>query len=170
MSKGRKKTAGNPAKTSEAEAPIASDEPDEDYAGIYHRMYAHEDFETTAEILLKLVHQQAQEHPTWGRVLFLDIDGHRNEKGGFDQDAWELQHHFILGYLSQFLCGINTPLLNTKRWSIAKQSNDVPAKMNFVSGIPSAKRNEMLKEQAETFGPTWDAEKMTWIKPDDKGI
>lgn len=97
---------------------------------IYHRVYAHENFETAAHTLHRLVVEAQKKFPDAPRHLYLDIDGHRNSEGGFDPDMFELQRHFVLGFLAEFLTEINIPLgegaIRTK-----SQRNDVPEILNI---------------------------------------
>jgi hypothetical protein len=57
---------------------------------LYHAVYAHEGFEDAARAILEITRKAAQEYPGQPRLLYVDIDGHRNAKGGFDSDMYEL--------------------------------------------------------------------------------
>jgi hypothetical protein len=107
------------------------DEPSGGPAAIYHRVYAHEGFDEAAQTLFKLVKMAQQEQPNKERVLFLDIDGHRNEQGGFDTDMVELQTQFLMGFLSRFLTEISCPLGTVKNTKV--QENDIPEVLNIRS-------------------------------------
>jgi hypothetical protein len=64
--------------------------------------------------------------------LYLDIDGHRNRDGGFDSDMFELQQHFILGFLMQFLTEVNMPLAaGVRRRDASPQSEDIPEELTI---------------------------------------
>jgi len=66
--------------------------------------------------------------------LYLDIDGHRNREGGFDADMLELQQHFILGFLMQFLSEVNMPLAaGVRRKDESPQSEDIPEELTIRS-------------------------------------
>lgn len=91
---------------------------------IYHRVYEYEGFDESAKILFDLVKQCQDQFPNQKRVLFLDIDGHRNKQGGYDHDMFELQRHYILGFLLPFLSEIYIPLIAVK--SNKLQRNDLP--------------------------------------------
>ena len=67
--------------------------------------------------------------PNQRRALFLDVEGHRNEKGGFDSDMLELQEHFLVGFLGQFLSEIHCPLADMTRDS--GQNNDIPERLDI---------------------------------------
>lgn len=77
---------------------------------IAHRVFAHEDFDHTAHILLRLLDNAQRKFPGAKRHLYLEIDGHRNSEGGFDDDMLELQSKFMAEFLIQFLTRVETPL------------------------------------------------------------
>nr|WP_275444531.1 HNH endonuclease [Paenibacillus sp. ACRRX] len=98
---------------------------------IYHVVYEHEDFDTSASILVKLL-QNAQKHnPHQKRYLYLDIEGHKNSNGGFDHDMFELQKDFALGFLMQYFTKISMPLVCVKNNKL--QRNDVPQNFEIFS-------------------------------------
>jgi hypothetical protein len=96
---------------------------------LYHRVYAHEGFEHAAKILFDLVRAAQDQAPNKPRQLFLDIDGHRNTKGGFDADMAELQTEFLATFLLPFLTVAHTPLLDGVR--NPNQRNDLPQELIF---------------------------------------
>lgn len=61
-------------------------ETDDSSVAIYHVVYKNESFNDAAGTLFKLVQQAEQTNPGKRRKLFLDIEGHRNSKSGFDND------------------------------------------------------------------------------------
>jgi len=93
-------------------------------AALYHVVYDHEGFETSAQILFKLVRRAQELQPNRRRGLFLDIEGHRNSQGGFDADMLELQKVFLLGFLSRFLSEVHCPLFHARNPD--EQDNDIP--------------------------------------------
>ena len=90
---------------------------------IYHVVYEHEDFEITANILYKLLQNAQKQFSNYKRYLYLDIDGHRNMKNGFEHDMYELQVKFIMQVLAPFLTEIHMPLGVFKNNKL--QGNDV---------------------------------------------
>src|SRR3972149_6969279 len=74
-------------------------EPTKDTVAIYHVVYEHEDFNHAANALFTLVQRAQHLQPGKKRKLFLDIEGHRNSKGGFDADMLELQKEFLTDFL-----------------------------------------------------------------------
>ena len=61
---------------------------------LYHRVYRRENFEKAAKDLFGLIQKAQKDNPNMERVMYVDIDGHRNEAGGFDADMRELQIEF----------------------------------------------------------------------------
>ena len=57
---------------------------------IYHRVMKRENFEVAAKDLFRLLVNAQKQSPDQPRVLYVDIDGHRNKAGGFDNDMFEL--------------------------------------------------------------------------------
>ena len=97
---------------------------------IAHRVLAHEDFDQTAHILLKLLGNAQRQFPGAKRSLFLEIDGHRNSNGGFDDDMLELQSKFIEEFLLQFTTRVVTPLAEFKNPDF--QNDQVPEELHLV--------------------------------------
>lgn len=57
---------------------------------LYHRIMKRENFETAAQDLFQLLVNAQKREPNKPRILYVDIDGHRNGAGGFDRDMLEL--------------------------------------------------------------------------------
>ena len=103
---------------------------------IYHRVMRRENFETAAQDIFRLVQDAQRKYPDVPRILYVDIDGHRNSEGGFDDDMFELQKEFMLGFLLPFCKEVYLPLghiVNTK-----EQDNNVPDML-----VIGNERNEM---------------------------
>ncbi|MBI5249582.1 MAG: hypothetical protein HY912_08815 [Desulfomonile tiedjei] len=81
---------------------------------LYHNVFRRDDFEKTAYILFNLVKEAQRLHPGKKRILFLDIEGHRNEQGGYDPDMLELQQEFLVGFLLNFLTEVHSPLASVR--------------------------------------------------------
>jgi hypothetical protein len=94
---------------------------------IYHCVYAHERFEESAQTLFKLVRDAQERAPGQKRLLYLDIEGHRNSEGGFDADMLELQKEFLIGFFGHFLNVIIAPLVNGD--NAKPQDNDIPPQL-----------------------------------------
>lgn len=102
----------------------------DDAIAIAHRVLAHEDFDDTARILLKLLSDAQLKFLGARRYLYLEIDGHRNSKGGFDEDMLELQTKFMGEFVIQFLSGAETPLAKFK--NPKPQNDEIPKELNLL--------------------------------------
>ena len=101
-----------------------------DAIAIVHRAHAHEDFNRTAQILLVLLNKAQSQHPGKKRCLYLEIDGHRNSAGGFDNDMFELQSKFMGEFLIQFLTRAESPLGAFQNPN--PQNNEIPESLNLI--------------------------------------
>ncbi len=105
--------------------PIPND--DDRGSAIYHVVYSHEAFEESAQTLFRLVRRAQELRPDKKRMLFLDIEGHRDRDGSFDADMIELQEEFLLGFLGRFLSEIRCPLYVAT--NPEPQDNEVPPEL-----------------------------------------
>lgn len=96
---------------------------------IYHRVMRRENFETAAKDLVRLFADTQKMKPDQPRELYLDIDGHRNEAGGFDADMLEQQKEFGIGFLLQYFTELHFPLGTIVNQG--EQNNDVPDKFEI---------------------------------------
>lgn len=109
---------------------------------IYHVVYENETFEDAASMLFGLISEAQKINPGKDRILYLDIDGHRNEEGGFDRDMLELQMEYMLGFLLKYLKEVVMPLARVKNKN--KQNNDIPDKFFILSNDED--KEKFLKE------------------------
>lgn len=91
---------------------------------IYHDMMVYENFERSARRIFECVQAAQRQSPGAPRHLFLDVQGHRNEAGGYDHDAFELMNEFVVGFLGDYLTEIHTPLFHGR--SRKPQRDDLP--------------------------------------------
>lgn len=91
---------------------------------LYHRIMRRENFETAAKDLFQMLLNAQKTYPDQARVLYLDIDGHRNSEGGFDDDMLELQKEFGMGFLLPYFTEIHFPLISVR--NAKAQRNDIP--------------------------------------------
>ena len=103
-----------------------------DAVALYHVIYKHEGFEESAQNLFKLVQNAQRRSPDKKRMLYLDIEGHRVEDGGFDADMLELQKEFLLSFLSSYLSEIHCPLVDET--NLKPQENDIPPTLILIDG------------------------------------
>lgn len=97
---------------------------------IYHVVRSNEGFEESAQILFKLVQDAQARLPGCPRHLYLDIEGHRNQAGGFDADMYELQKDFLIGVLAEFLTEVSCPLVPQAR-NPNGQNDDIPPRLEI---------------------------------------
>ena len=96
---------------------------------IYHRVMKRENFEVAAKDLFRLLVNAQKQSPDQPRVLYVDIDGHRNKAGGFVNDMFELQAQFGMGFLAQYFEEVHFPLYSIK--NPKQQNNDIPEKLKL---------------------------------------
>jgi hypothetical protein len=82
--------------------------------------------------LLELVRYTEEKLAGKPRFLYLDIEGHRNDEGGYDRDRFELQRDFLLGFLMPYLTECSVPLVDKVRNNFP-QRNDVPERFEIRS-------------------------------------
>lgn len=97
---------------------------------LYHEIRRNEGFEESAQILFTML-RQAIGIADGPRRLYLDIEGHRNRAGGFDDDMLELQKEFLLGFLGPYLTEISMPLGRYR--NPGSQRNDLPDELQISS-------------------------------------
>ncbi len=115
-----------------------------DAIAIVHRVLAGEDFNRTAQILLVLLNNAQHQHPGMKRSLYLEIDGHRDSKGDFDHDMFELQTKFMLDFLLQFLTRVEMPAGSIQNPN--PQNNVIPKSLNLIKiDSPSDGQGESKK-------------------------
>lgn len=87
---------------------------------IRHTVFAEENFQTAARMIYKLIYTAQQNFPNQKRILYLDIEGHRNGAGGYDHDMMELQKDFILGFLMPYITAVHMPLISVENKKLQK--------------------------------------------------
>jgi len=103
-----------------------------DFVAIYHNIHRHEGFEHSAQTIFKLVQEAQKHYPNQKRSLYVDIEGHRNSKKGFDADMFELQKDFLVGFLLRFLTEIHGPMASMQ--NPKPQENDIPVSLIVHDG------------------------------------
>lgn len=98
---------------------------------IYHRVMKRENFEVAAKDLFRLLVNAQKQSPDQPRVLYVYIDGHRNKAGGFDNDMFELQAQFGMGFLAQYFEEVHFPLYSIK--NPKQQNNDIPERLEIIT-------------------------------------
>lgn len=132
--------------------------------GLYHLVLSNEDLTTAAEMLWKLVFSAQERYPRRPRLLFVDIEGHRNNDGKFDQEMWELQRHFIAGALARYLSEIDMPLIHVR--NARAQRNDIPPEFRILA--PGASLQNAIAETEEGDIFVADADKWVAVRKSDE--
>jgi hypothetical protein len=96
---------------------------------IYHAVRAHEGFEKAAQTIFELVREAQRKQPGRPRVIYLDIEGHRNNQGGFDTDMLELQQEFLIGFLGDYVTELVLPLIRVA--NKRPQNDEVPDRLGI---------------------------------------
>jgi hypothetical protein len=96
---------------------------------IYYEMRRQDEFEATAGRLWSMVRTAARDHPGAPRVLYMDMEGHKDFRGEYDDDAMKLGH-FVRTALGPFLT--KTPWGRADE--TAPQSEDLPETIMFSAG------------------------------------
>lgn len=105
---------------------------------LYHDMAVYENFERCAQRIFAILRNSQREYPDAERTLLFRVQGHRNDEGGYDHDAWEIIRHFIPEYIFPFLTAMINPfgeIRNNK-----KQRNDMPDLL--VIGYPAGEEGD----------------------------
>jgi hypothetical protein len=106
-------------------------------SALYHVVYADETFEDAAEKIWAILRMAQERTPGAPRWLFLDIEGHRNEAGGFDADMYELQSNFALTTLMPYLSRFECPLLRNHGAAVNdNQRDDIPEALTIRPRVP----------------------------------
>ena len=106
--------------------------PDDRGVALYHVVLPHEGFEDAARALFRLVRRAQAVKPGARRMLFLDIEGHRQADGTFDADMRELQQEFLFDVLAPFLSEAPCPLLTLR--NPRPQDDDLPEDLIIAPG------------------------------------
>lgn len=118
---------------------------------LYHRVMRRENFEKAAKDIFDLLKSAQVKCPNMTRVLYVDIDGHKNHQEGFDRDMFKLQKDFGVGFLGKFFSEVHFPLIdfiNPK-----PQCNDIPDKLDVFS-LESQNNNQLNALYIENYSHT----------------
>ncbi len=77
---------------------------------IYLVVGAKQSFDQAAHSVFAAIREAQTRHPDWPRVLYLDIAGHGDGRGGFEEDFVEFQQEFWFSAIAPFLTGFELPL------------------------------------------------------------
>ena len=99
---------------------------------IYHVVPSDATFEQAAQAVFALLKQAQARYPDWPRVLYLDIEGHLDAFGRFENDFVEFQQEFLIAGLGRFFTALDLPLVSVLNPDV--QANDLPDEL--VIGPP----------------------------------
>ncbi|RKS09727.1 hypothetical protein DFP74_5469 [Nocardiopsis sp. Huas11] len=91
---------------------------------LFHDMRVEEDFELCAQRMFEVVRGAARRFPGRPRRMILTVQGHRNDLGAFDHDAFEIMQEFGSGFLLCYLTEFTHPYFTLK--NNRKQREDIP--------------------------------------------
>jgi len=94
---------------------------------IYHVVAEEDGFVTAAQDVFGLLKESQDRFPDWPRVLYLDINGHLDEEGRFDDEMVELQQEFLIAALGPFFTALAMPITGVVNPD--PQRNDVPEEL-----------------------------------------
>lgn len=112
---------------------------------LYHCVYPEENFEQAARDIFDLIAHTIEFFPNAKRSLYLDIEGHRTPTDAFDDDMFELQKDFLLGFLMPFLAELHTPLVHAA--NPKSQRADLPDELHIYASP------DEVPEGVEVFQP-----------------
>ena len=111
---------------------------------LYHIVGEEDAFEQAAHDLFTLVQEAQERFPDWPRLLFLDIRGHLDTLGRFEEAFVELQQEFMFGFLGPFLTAVDLPLVSAL--NPGPQRNDLPDKIVIAEDGDSGGKGEKGRE------------------------
>ena len=100
---------------------------------LYHVVAEDDGFEQAAQDVVALLREAEERFPGWPRVLYLDIVGHVDEKGRFEDDFVEFQQEFLFSVVAPFVTALETPLTRGLV-NPEPQRNDVPDRLRIGHG------------------------------------
>ncbi len=92
---------------------------------LYHIVGPDDDFARAAGDVLALLREAEARYPGWPRVFYVDLNGHRGDRYGFDEDFFEFQQDFWFSTVAHFVTAFELPLTGTLV-NPQPQRNDVP--------------------------------------------
>lgn len=109
---------------------------------ITYRVKENENFETAASKIYKSIYRIQEQNPDKERTLIVEIEGHRNDQGGYDNDMFELQYEFLLKNMMQYLHALHIPLASLTN---NKKQKDLPSDCLVIANSKDEIKN--IKEQ-----------------------
>ena len=105
---------------------------------LYHVVYESETCTDAASALFDLLRKTADKYPGQARHLVIDIDGHVDAHGHYDQGMYDLQQHFCLEYLFPYCTSVWVPVRNCRIYNPVQQRDDIPDRLDIGNGTGDA--------------------------------
>lgn len=77
---------------------------------VYHCVEKYEGFSQAAQDIYNLVKMAKDQYPNKTIGVYLDVKGHKNKEGGFDDDMFELLTYFIMEMIMPYISELHQPL------------------------------------------------------------
>lgn len=103
-----------------------------------------DDFVVAANRIYELIYRVQEENPNKERTLLLEIEGHINKEGGYDNDMFELQYEFLLKTIFPYLHALHMPLISVVN---NKQQKKLPS--DFLVIANTQEELDKIKEQCK---------------------
>lgn len=113
---------------------------EEKRVALYHKIMRRENFETAAKDLFQLLISAQKTNPNQPRVLYVDIDGHRDENGNFDRDMTEIQNEFGCDFLLPYFTEVHFPAASAQ--NPEEQNNVIPDSLDIHN--PENRKDDRL--------------------------
>ena len=95
---------------------------------LYHVVSGSDSFETAVSDVFSLLKQAQSRYPDWPRIFYVEIEGHKGQRDGFDEDFYEFQQEFWFSTIAHFVTAFELPLLG-KLVNPNEQKNELPDQM-----------------------------------------
>lgn len=92
---------------------------------IYQRVSADDSFESAVDEAFGYVREAQEKYPGWPRIFYLEIEGHKGDRQGFDEDFFEFQQEFWFSTIAHFVYAFEIPLIGGLV-NPESQRNDLP--------------------------------------------
>lgn len=128
--------------------------------GLYHEVWLNDTFDHAAKALFRIVRSAEDDYPGVPRLLYVDVHGHRDESGEFDDEIRQLDE-FVRTTLALYVTSYPM-LLTGEQGENPQQRNDVPERITVLGrGATGGKRASVraqllaarLAETVDTLRP-----------------
>jgi hypothetical protein len=103
---------------------------------IYQKVLADETFDHAVTEAFGYIREAQLSYPDWPRIFYLEIEGHKGDRHGYDDDFFEFQQEFWFSTIAHFVYAFETPLTGGLV-NPQPQRNDLPDQL-VIKGPASA--------------------------------